>query len=261
MKRFILSAFLTALCLSLSAQPGQGTVVKTTRVTMTGAELQKTFGNIKITDPKFYDVTGNVIDSAEAKRLLRTYDYVLGWKRNDQGEYKKLVSKISPAHWAMLDSSARSNNRPKSSKLQEGTTLDLRPLNKSIDRKTFDGKAVILIFWCNGCFAGSTPDAYAAINEVLSLYFNPDKLEILTITNHPMDLAKDVLSKNPIVNTQHIVDAGEIINAYETDNRPVIVLTDKNHKILYSVINNAMVTPHVLYKTLKKILQEPKQKP
>lgn len=221
---------------------------------MTGAELQKVFGNVKITDPKFYDGTGKIIDSAEAKRLLRTYDYVLGWKRNDQGEYKKLLTKINPEHQAVSDSATKSALRPKNPKLQEGATLDLRPLNKDIDSKSFDGKAVMLIFWCNGCFAGSTPDAYAAVNEVLSMYFNPDKLEILTITHHPMDIAKEALMKNPIVNTQHIVDAGAVTSAYETENRPVIVLTDKNHKIVYSITNNAMMTPRILYKTLKKIL-------
>jgi hypothetical protein len=254
MKRLILSALLSAVFSPLFAQSQNGTVVKTTRVTMKGSDLQKMFGNVKITDPKFYDGTGNVVDSAEAVRLLRTYDYVLGWKRNDQGEYKKLLSKISPARWAAMDSTARSTNRPKSPKLQQGVTLDLKPLNKSIDRKSFEGKAVMLIFWCDGCFAGSTPDAYAAVNEVLSMYFNPDKLEILTITQHPMDVAKEALRKNPIVNTQHIVDAGDIINEYETGNRPIIVLTDKNHKILYSVTNNAMVTPRILYKTFKEIL-------
>jgi hypothetical protein len=254
MKRFTLSALLTVFWFSLSAQSGERTIVKTTRVTMTGAELQKVFGNVKITDPKFYDGTGKIIDSAEAKRLLRTYDYVLGWKRNDQGEYKKLLTKINPEREAISDSISKITYRPKSQRLWEGTTLDLKPLNKSIDRKSMEGKAVILIFWCNGCFAGSTPDAYSAINEVLAMYFNPDKLEILTITHHPMDVAKEVLSKNPIVNTQHIVDAGDVTNIYETDNRPVIVLTDKNHKIVYSITNNMMMTPRILYKTLKKIL-------
>jgi hypothetical protein len=254
MKRLILTGLLSVLFSSLFAQAERTATVTTTRVTIKGSDIQKMFGDVKITDPRFYDGAGNIVDSAKAVALLKTYEYMLGWKKNDQGEYKKLLTKINPARQAISDSATKSALRPKNPKLQEGATLDLRPLNKDIDRKSFDGKAVMLIFWCNGCFAGSTPDAYSAVNEVLSMYYNPDKLEILTITHHPADVAKEALMKNPIVNTQHIVDAGAVTSAYETENRPVIVLTDKNHKIVYSITNNAMMTPRILYKTFKEIL-------
>lgn len=254
MKHLLLIACFSLTCSSLFAQSEHRTIVKTEAKVVNGADMQKMFGNVVITDPKIYDQEGNVVDSAEAVRLLKTYDYQLGWRKNKDGEFKKLLTKIDPERQAMTDASTKISLRPASLKLQEGVVLDLKPLGKDIDRKTTEGKAVMLIFWCDGCFSGSTPDAYAAINDVLSTYFNPDKLEILTITHHPIEVASAALKKNPIVNTQHIVDAGKITAAYETGNRPVIVLTDKDHKIVYSITNNAMMTPRILNKIFKELL-------
>lgn len=154
----------------------------------------------------------------------------------------------------MIDANTKKLLQPKSTKLREGLALDLRPLSKKLVLKEMAGKAVLLIFWCDGCFNGSIPDAYKEINEVLTKYKNPDKLEIIAITHHLPEHAMKALMKNPIVNNRHIVDASDVNNSYETENQPLLILTDQTHKILYAIKGNAAITPRILNNKLKEIL-------
>lgn len=253
MKRtlFIIPLFYTVTAL---AQTQGAKIVRTESVTMKGAEAQKMFGDLK--DKNIYDTKGNVVDSASADKMLRTFDYQMSFsKKTGQEEFRRVISKIDPVKQAVVDSSVKARLRPKSDKLQEGIILDLKPLARKMkDTKRLSGKALVLIFWCDGCFSGSTPDAYARINEVLSNYMDPEKLEILTITHHPFEAAFIGLNKNPIVNTEHVYDAAVVTEGYQTENKPTIVMTDKNHKILYAITWNAMITPRILNTLLKKSL-------
>jgi len=222
---------------------------------MSGAEANKLFGPEAIKDRNFYDEQGNVLDSAMAIKMLKSFDYQMSFSRKSgQEDFKRVIRKIDTAAQAIQDASVKERLRPVSWKLQEGVELDLRPLKKHITSGQLDGKAILLIFWCDGCFGGSAKDAYSNVNEVLSTYMNPDKLEILAITHHTAEQATAALKKNPIVNTRHIVDASNVTSAYGSNNRPIIVLTDKSHKIIYSITDNAMMTPRILDRTLKKML-------
>ncbi|RZK72403.1 MAG: hypothetical protein EOO85_19150, partial [Pedobacter sp.] len=254
MKRSIL---ITILLLSVYSVYAQDTSRKAVSVTSTvikkGSELQKMPMSVKITDPKIYDKAGNVVDSLEAIAKVKSFLYTLGWAANKDGEYKRTLFKIDPELQVMIDANTKKLLQPKNTKLREGLVLDLRPLSKKLAHKEMDGKAVLLIFWCDGCFNGSTPDAYKEINEVLTKYKNPDKLEIIAITHHLPEHAMKALMKNPIVNNRHIVDAGEINDSYETENQPLLILTDQTHKILYAIKGNAAITPRILNNTLKEI--------
>ncbi len=77
-------------------------------------------------------------------------------------------------------------------------------------------------------------------------------MQVIAITNSPFDVAAESLKKSPILNARHVFEGSDITDAYQTDNRPVIVMTDKAHKILFSVNNNAAVTPWMLNKLLKE---------
>lgn len=253
---FILpAAFLLLFCFPVLAQTDSAKVViKTSRVVMSGAELKKVMGDVKFSDKRIYDKEGNIIDSAEAARRVKTYEYVMGFTKKNDGEYKRMIFKLDPHIQAMSDSVVKLDRRPKSPKLQEGQILDLKPLNKFVGRNDLEGKAVLLIFWCDGCFNGSLPNAYAQVNEVLSKYKDPEKLEILTITHHPIEVVSPALTRNPIVNTRHIIDAGSVTEYFQTENRPIIVLTDKSHKIVYAIKDNALMTPRWLDKLFREIL-------
>jgi hypothetical protein len=253
MKQPLFCIALLLISSPLFAQTEHGAVVKVETRTLTSAEVKALYST-KITDPKFYDLKGNVIDSAEAVAKLRTLDYQQGWT-TIAGDRKKLITKVDSASQMQLYASLKASFAPKSDKLKDGTILDLKPFGKRIDRDKLENKAVLLIFWCDGCYNGKLNDDYAAVNSVLSNYVNPEKLAVITITHHGLEQAAKALARNPIINTQHIIDAGELTDAYETGNRPVLVLADKNHKILYSVANAPVMTPWMLNKRLKEIMK------
>ena len=88
---------------------------------------------------------------------------------------------------------------------------------------------------------------------LLCVYYS-NKLEIIAITHHVSEHASKALMRNPIVNNRHIVDAGDVNDSYETENQPLLILTDKTHKILYAIKGNAAITPRILNNTLKETL-------
>ncbi|HEX8608442.1 MAG TPA: hypothetical protein VF679_07380 [Pedobacter sp.] len=256
MKRFTLIALLiVSSTQSFAQEQDKRKVVSVTSTAIkSGSELQKMLSGVKITDPKIYDRAGNVVDSLEAIAKVKSFLYTLGWAQNKDGEYKRTIFKIDPEVQVLMDANMKKRLLPKSLKLREGVILDLKPMAKKLDLKELEGKSVLLIFWCDGCYSGSKADAYAEVNEVLTKYKDPEKFEILAVTHHSIDEATRALSKSPIVNTRHILAAGDVNQAYETGNRPVLVLTDKSHKILYSITGSATMTPRILNNTLKEIL-------
>jgi hypothetical protein len=255
MKRSILTV---TLLLSTYFLYAQDTTRKATSVTSTvikkGSEMQKMLMGVKITDPKIYDRAGNIVDSLEAIAKVKSFLYTLGWASNKDGEYKRTLFKIDPEVQVIIDANSKKLRLPKSERIREGLPLDLRPLSKRLSLKELEGKAVLLIFWCDGCLSGAIPDAYKEINEVLTKFKDPDKLEILAITHHLSEHASKALMRNPIVNNRHIVDASDINDSYETGNLPLLILTDQRHKILYAVTGNLPITPRILNNTLKEIL-------
>ena len=251
MKRISLIA---TLCLCYFFSIGQTTQGKTTVVryeTLTGPEAIRKMEASKPKDPRIYDVNGKVIDSAEVQRLLATYEYWLGRHRINN-EYKHVLSKINFEQQAEIDRETKLKLKPYSPKLQEGTTLDLKPFKKYTDIKALDDKAIVLIIWCDGCYGGNI-DAYKPVNDVLRRFINQEKLAIMTVTSHSVEQANVALKKSPIINTQHIIAATDIIKEFEIK-RPVILITDTDHKILYSVTNNAEMTARTLFFTLREIV-------
>ena len=220
---------------------------------MTSADLKKKVGDSAFNDPRLYDKDGLLVDSAEAIRKLKSLEYHVVWRSNNAGMYRKFIIKVDTIAREKVDLLAKDLFKPKNPKLHEGVALDLKPLKRHIQRENLTGKAVLLIFWCDGCYSRN-PNAYARVNEVLLKHKDPTKLEILTITPHNIDQASKGLAKNPIINTSHIIDARTVIADYETENRPTIVLTDKSHKIVFSVVNNVDMTARTLDKLLKQIL-------
>lgn len=252
--RILLMAILLTPCSTVLSQTKEQNEVTPKILNMNDKELREMVGDAAYNDPKVLDVAGNVIDPAEVSKMLKSFEYQIVWRKKLGGDFQKTMIKIDPIGIAKRDSAAKVLFRPKSVKLHEGLILDLKPLKKYIDRIKMQEKAILLIFWCDGCYGGKNPNAYAAVNEVLFKYKDPNKLEILTITPHQIEAASKALAKNPIVNTQHIVDARAVTADYGTENKPIIVLTDKSHKIIYSVMGNASMTPRLLDKFLREIL-------
>ncbi|MES2828759.1 MAG: hypothetical protein V4687_11400 [Bacteroidota bacterium] len=239
---------------SIYGQTEERKIVKTESksVIMKGSDVQKMLGSV--TDKLIYDEHGKIIDSLEADKMVKTFKYTLGFGlvKGLEGMRRKL-SRFSDARWEQMDSISRKSRKPQNIKIQEGMTLDLKPLSKRVELDELKSKTVILIFWCRGCYVGSGRDAYASLNDVLLKYKNPEKFRILVVTHHSYDEAAEALKVSPIVNDQHIYNASQITEAYETRNRPHIIMTDQNHKIIYSVTDNAMSTPRTVDKFLKAL--------
>lgn len=254
MKYLFFSAILFTWCIA-SAQSDTGkkaSVAKTTTLTLTAGQAQAMFN--AGTDRRIYNEAGLPVDSAEAFKLVKTFEYTLGLGQiNHQGPYKRMLFKARPDRDKLTDPIIKKMLAPKGAKLQEGIELDLTPFGKRIDAAKVQGKAIVLIFWCAGCFGGSKPDAYADINEVIARYVEDKKFEVYAVTHLPYDEATNALKKNPILNAHQLFDSESTTQAYETANRPVIVVTDKNHKITYAITNNAQITPRVLNGLLKEL--------
>jgi hypothetical protein len=203
-----------------------------------------------ITDKNIYDMEGNILDSAAAAKLLRTYEYQSAWAiPKGQTSLKRVVQKVDPVKQAEMDRYVKMVNRPKSNKLWEGVTLDLSPLEKRTDLEKLQGKAVVLIFWS----AQPAHDLYGRVNEVIADNMGSNKFEVFAITHNPYNVAKEGLKKNPILNAKLVLDAPGIVDYYETGNKPVIVVTNAQHQITYAITSYATMTPRILNKLLKEL--------
>ncbi|TSJ38870.1 hypothetical protein FO440_20425 [Mucilaginibacter corticis] len=242
MKKFITAALLLS-CSASFAQNG----TTTTQRTIKGSDLIKMMP--KVTDPKVYDMAGNVIDSVKAKQMLKTFDYNLGMAQPvGQTEFKHVLIKANHALDARIDKETRVRCRPKSPKLWEGTVLDLKPFAKHTDLNKLQGKALVLLFR-----ARQYPLMYPKINDVIANYISNNKFEVFAINNLSYEDAMAAQKADPVLNAHNIIDAQDITDFYETNNEAVIVVTNAQHQITYAVTGEVAVTPWVLNGLLKAL--------
>lgn len=232
-----------------------GTTTGERMVVMKSSELNKMLGDMKVTDRNYYDIDGNIVAPAEVKAKLKSFDYQLSIRKLTKfPDYKNVIDKVNKLAQAEMDSVYSLKLQPNSDKLKTGTILDVGPLKTYADKKSLEGKIIALIFWSDAYYPKTGVNFNESLNDVLNTYKIPGKIEILAITHHPAGRAAEALVKNPIINTQHILNASDITKAYKTENDFVVVLTDKNHKILYSVRGSAVMTPRQFDKHLKTML-------
>jgi hypothetical protein len=131
--------------------------------------------------------------------------------------------------------------------------LDLSPFGKRVDPVTLKGKALVLIFWCDGCYPNPRKTGYDDINYITGKFANPEKFEVFSITHLPAENAVSALKKFPILNARPFFNAQGLTVGYETDNKSLIVITDKDHKITYAKGGWAATTDRFLYKSLEAL--------
>lgn len=248
--------FTAALLISVFAACSKTTVTKETAATketiatfkiVKGSEIKKLMPDI--TDPKIYDSTGNVVDSATARRMVRSFDYTLGRGTPvGQAETKRMLFKVNHATEGRFDADMKMRLRPKSPKLWEGVTLDLTPLAKHADLSKLNGKAIVLLFWNN-----RYGNMYERVNDVTSDYINGNKFAVFAITDLGYAEAKTAQKTTPILNARHIVDAQDITSFYATGGDALVVVTNAQHKITYAVTGSAAMTPRILNSLLKTL--------
>ncbi|WP_256004035.1 TlpA family protein disulfide reductase [Pedobacter deserti] len=250
MNRIIFTLILSFTASFTIAQSGVQNGIKVERRTMTGAEYNRLPKQALPTDSRVYDLVGNVLDSTEVQRRLATYEYEVRTYEVG-GSLRYVLTKFNERD-IERERELEEYLKPGSPLLQKGMTLDLKPFESRTDIEALNGKAVVLIFWCEDCYQ-RIPDAYKQVNDVLSRFHGSEKLAIITVTHHSVDQSIAALKKSPIVNTQHIVAAADLTSKFETGNKPVIVVTDQNHKIVYATRNWAGMTPRKIFLSIKDL--------
>jgi len=235
---------IAALALSCSAAFAQQTVVVTR---MTGAEYARIAP--KITDKNIYDQEGNIVDSAKARQMVKTFEYEM-WQTIPAGqtEYKHVVAKVDHAKEERSDKTSLAMFWPKSSKLTEGVELDLSPLAKHTDVGKLEGKAVVLLFRNN-----QYAFMFDHINDAIANNIDNNKFEVFAITGLDYASAKAAQKQMPILNAHHIIDAQDLINFYETKGDATVVVTNLLHQIIYAARSGPAMTPRTLNKLLKAL--------
>jgi hypothetical protein len=240
--RILLVAFLLVYSTTVFGQ------VVRTQQSMSGEEYKKWRASIEPTDHIIYDMSGNVIDSATAKKMAKTFEYEIGLqKRAGESEYKYIIRKVNLAKKEQEDEARLPNYRPKSEKLAQGITLDLSPLAKRTDLSKLEGKAVVLIFW-KPQYGGMFTPVYQVIDD----FMDGNKFDVFAITDLSYDAARDFLKKYPI-NGHQILEAPSITDYYGIDNEPVIVVTNAQHQITYAIKGSVAVIPRMLHKAFKEL--------
>lgn len=255
--KHILFIFSLFCCSTAFAQTdtSKATHIEHRFMTMKGSDLNKMF---HVTDRNIYNREGDIIDSVTTIKMVKTLEYQTGYGNvKGQEGLKRVITKIDPARQEQIYQIIKTQSvmRPRSPKTQEGVVLDLKPVANRLDTSKLKSKALLLIFWCEGCYSGSTPDQYQEINDITSAYADPSQLEIMAITHHPFDVGAMALKKSPILNAHHIFDGSDVNSKYDTGDRPLIILTNKEHRIIYAMAQHAAITPWMLNKLLKGTLQ------
>ncbi|GAB3924797.1 hypothetical protein GCM10028827_13340 [Mucilaginibacter myungsuensis] len=217
-------------------------------MSMSAAESNKMFANMKFA-PGIYDRNLKPIDSAEAIKMTRDYEYGIASRRlaEEGGLWYRVLMPTDTSR----DAALKRDFTPRNAALQQGMLLDLKPFKGEIPESKIAGKAVVLIFWYPG-FRGY-PNGFAEHNDVISRYVGKEKFEVYAVTKYSRQRAFDALRTTPILNAHHIFDATDLLAIYAPDDRPLIIVTDKNHKITYSVTNNLGITPRILNGLLKAL--------
>jgi len=216
---------------------------------MTGAEFARIAP--KITDKKIYDQAGNVVDSARARQMIKTFEYEM-WqvKPAGQTEYKHVIIRVNRAAEDKRDAGDKQFFWPKSNRLAEGTTLDLSALAKHIDVGKLGGKAVVLLFYIG---ASGYKNMYDGINDAVDNSIDGHKFEVIAITHLDYASAKTAQKAVPILNAHHVVDAQDLTDFYETERHAVIVITNTQHQIIYAAKDGPVMVPRTLNKLLKTL--------
>ncbi|ETZ21942.1 hypothetical protein [Pedobacter sp. V48] len=221
----------TTLAFSLLLSISSITFAQTTTsgtVTMNGAELNKMIDQSK----DVYDEEGNKVDSLKVVNMLEGKEYrIVLKKRDSDSQFRKIIEKRDLKKEAETYDLIKISLRPASPRLKVGSILDLDPLAKKTNIDALKKKSILMIFWYPNCF--DTGD-YNKVNDVIRSVKNPENLEILLITHETVNKVVEGLKQTPIFYTKLLIDASSITEAYQTNNMPLLIVTDRNHTINFA---------------------------
>lgn len=238
---------LSLLLFASSAVIAQITTKTTSRiVTMKGGSLNKMMdksGNV-------YDEEGKVVDSLEVAEKLKSEKYrIIITRKGTDTLLRRVLEKRDLVKEAEQYELMKITLRPPSPKLQVGTVLDLDPLAKKINIEPLKQKSLLMIFWYPGCFDTKN---YDVVNQLIRSNKNSENLEVLLITQQTVNNVANGLKQTPIFYSQLIIDAAPILKSYQTQNLPLMVLTDQSHTIKFASLG----PPDLVIKGLKEALLE-----
>ncbi|WP_175404002.1 TlpA disulfide reductase family protein [Mucilaginibacter sp. PPCGB 2223] len=189
------------------------------------------------TNQVVYDENNKPLRYYQYQKLLNTGSYTI---RIDgmptDADAKRYLKKLTAEERAQRFERMRSFYVNKSPLLQENQELDIKPLlDDAATKQELDNKVIVLIFWSVEC--PPCTESFAALNDYFKEIDNPDKIIILALTrDKDLTVAAKMKSK-PLEHTRLINNAGKIIDAYQNRQLPAFVVTDKNHIIKFSLVN------------------------
>lgn len=244
------TTLLIFLLLTISSITFAQTTKKTTAsstVTMNGSELNKMIDQNK----DVYDEEGNKVDSLKVVNLLQGKEYRIVLKKKDSdSQFRKIIEKRDLKKEAETYELIKISLRPASPKLKVGSILDLNPLAKKTNIDALKNKSILMIFWHPNCF--ETGD-YDKVNKVIRSVKNPENLEVLLITYETVDKVAEGLKQTPIFYTKLLIDASSVTKAYQTNNMPLLIVTDQNHTINFASMGCSDDVVHGLKQAISEV--------
>jgi hypothetical protein len=91
------------------------------------------------------------------------------------------------------------------------------------------------------------------LNEITTKYRDTSKFEVIALTHEKIEPGMAELKKHPILNAYHILGIPGTIEYYGTREQPFVIITDRQHKIIFSVQGNMLHTPRFMNNYLKTL--------
>jgi len=164
---------------------------------------------------------------------------------------KRYLKKLTPEERAQRFERMKSFYVNKSPLLQENQELDIKPLlDDAATKQELDNKVIVLIFWSVDC--PPCTESFAALNDYFKEIENPDKIMIIALTrDNDLAVAAKMRDK-PLEHVRLINNASKIINTYQNKQLPAFVVTDKNHVIRFSLVNQVPEFKNAIKAALKE---------
>jgi len=245
---FLTLFFLTKFSLAQTTPPP--------RDTTTIRHITTKIRSVKLdTNEIIYDENGNGLINNQSQKLLNTGEYTIRMdgRLGDPGVKKHLV-KQTPAQQIAMYERIKPMIAINSPYLKEGQPLDVKPLLDALDKKDIDQKVIILVFWNVGC--PPCTESFAALNDFFAQIHNPESITIVAITTDNSLLAAQKLKEKPLYNSKLISDARDIMSAYQLNNYPAFVVTDRDHIIRFATKGLSPVSLNAFKNCVRSVLYQ-----
>lgn len=202
-----------------------------------------------------YDEQGNALHYYQYTKLLNTGDYkITSNGPHDSPDTKFYIKKTTPQENLRIYQFIKDKIAIKSPVLQEGSILNVAPLQDALKDENLDKKVIILVFWNAGC--PPCTESFASINDFFRQINNLQNIEVIAITPDDEATALAKLKEKPLLYAKLISNASAVTYAYQLKTFPSYVVADRDHVIRYAVNGSSSITIPMLKTVISQILYQ-----